>query len=514
MGTGCPQRNREEKTVNKSVRHISALVVLCTAISLFAACGGGENTKGDGTSGRNDATSGGGVTDSSTVDQYADLPDTTYGGKSIRMTSMEYTENGMPTQFDCDADETEKLLAAQYLRNRMIEEKYKVEFEEILLSGSFEQMSDKFNMAISSNTNEYELCQLIQRDAYRFAIQGYVIPSSELKYVDIEKPWYFKKINDALALKGEHFLAYSYECTNMLYQTNCVMFNPRILSENSLEDPYALVKAGTWTTEQFKKMARAAVRDLNNDGVYDPNDVLGSVGDYDNLYSGLIFGAGYKFVESGSDGVPEFTAPGNNALIDFLMNLYDYANEAGTTWDTTDPYTADYTNREDRDFIGDVFQNGHALFYLQSIGVMSKMADMKDSFGVVPLPKNSEQQKDYTSRNMDGWIRVVPQTNDSLDMTSVILEALAIESYNSTYKVYYDTILRSRYSQDDDTREMLDLITRTIDLDLGDTIFQDDIRWNIIPCYAYGGQNIFASRLAAINESANAVIDAYISAAG
>ena len=61
---------------------------------------------------------------------------------------------------------------------------------------------------------------------------------------------------------------------------------------------------------------------------------------------------------------------------------------------------------------------------------------------------------------------------------------------------------------------MLDLITRTIDLDLGDTIFQDDIRWNIIPCYAYGGQNIFASRLAAINESANAVIDAYISAAG
>lgn len=79
------------------------------------------------------------------------------------------------------------------------------------------------------------------------------------------------------------------------------------------------------------------------------------------------------------------------------------------------------------------FTDGTALFLVGSIGNTFNLNDMEDEFRILPSPKASEDQESYHSRVVDGWIYVVPSTNSVLDMTSVILEALAVESANYVY---------------------------------------------------------------------------------
>ena len=65
-------------------------------------------------------------------------------------------------------------------------------------------------------------------------------------------------------------------------------------------------------------------------------------------------------------------------------------------------------------------------------------------------------------------------SNKELDRTSVIMEALAVETKNWVYEPYYELALKSRYTRDDNGRsaEMLDLMLETRTIDLGDTIWQ------------------------------------------
>ena len=92
---------------------------------------------------------------------------------------------------------------------------------------------------------------------------------------------------------------------------------------------------------------------------------------------------------------------------------------------------------------------------------------MEANFGILPLPKYDESQEQYfsTMQYNNATVMCVPQTATNLERTGAVLEAWAAESVDTLTVAYYEITLKGKYSRDDESTAMLDLIfsTRVID---------------------------------------------------
>jgi hypothetical protein len=124
---------------------------------------------------------------------------------------------------------------------------------------------------------------------------------------------------------------------------------------------------------------------------------------------------------------------------------------------------------------GKIFENGNALFMPNSISIVNGegLRNAEIHYGLLPMPKADELQDDYTtSVNVYRYpVFAIPTSNVSkLDVTCYALEAMAYYGKQIVTEEYYDRTLTYKRFQDDDSREMLDLIFRNRTYDLG-TIF-------------------------------------------
>ena len=131
---------------------------------------------------------------------------------------------------------------------------------------------------------------------------------------------------------------------------------------------------------------------------------------------------------------------------------------------------------ESRTFTRKQFEDNLGLFLVAPVDNVPALRAMETDFGIIPFPKYDEAQEKYYSRVVDGWIYCVPSYAPNLERTSVIMEALAVESKNITVPAYMDIALRTKYARDDDSQDMLDIIHANRTMDLGDTFYMDPVR--------------------------------------
>ena len=123
-----------------------------------------------------------------------------------------------------------------------------------------------------------------------------------------------------------------------------------------------------------------------------------------------------------------------------------------------------------------MFANHQSLFLDSTFFVIGKIRGMEADFGIIPYPKLDEAQKQYVSRVEYYFPTIVPINSDSLEITGVMLEALQSESAKTVRPAYYDIALKTKYTRDDESAQMLDLIFSTRVVDMGDTTLCDKIR--------------------------------------
>jgi hypothetical protein len=100
---------------------------------------------------------------------------------------------------------------------------------------------------------------------------------------------------------------------------------------------------------------------------------------------------------------------------------------------------------------------------------------MKEKFGIVPMPKFDEMQKEYHSMLHDQFtVIAVPTTvqDERLDEVSAVLEALSSTAYKVVKPVYYEETLRTKIAQDPQSSMMMELIINSLTTDSG--IFYTD----------------------------------------
>ena len=113
-----------------------------------------------------------------------------------------------------------------------------------------------------------------------------------------------------------------------------------------------------------------------------------------------------------------------------------------------------------------VFSTGRSLFVTGEIKAAQTLRDMTDTFGIIPFPKYDESQEDYiTDLVLQLFYLTIPITNQRLDMTATIVEAMTHDSFTDVVPVYYEQTVEQKGLRNDESIEMLEIMrqTRTVD---------------------------------------------------
>ena len=107
-----------------------------------------------------------------------------------------------------------------------------------------------------------------------------------------------------------------------------------------------------------------------------------------------------------------------------------------------------------------MFRDGRALFLgYNRLGSMEELRDVEFELGILPYPKFDKNQKDYVSSSHDTTeIGVIPVTCQNFENVCAVLEVLNRETAKLVIPAYYETGLKVKYSRDDYSSQMIDII--------------------------------------------------------
>jgi ABC-type glycerol-3-phosphate transport system substrate-binding protein len=105
-----------------------------------------------------------------------------------------------------------------------------------------------------------------------------------------------------------------------------------------------------------------------------------------------------------------------------------------------------------------MFPKGNFLFQAMLVADLTtdEMREFEHEFGVLPLPKYDEEQKEYYTV-VDGGsdILTVLKTAQQTEMIGALVEALSAESYKKLVPVYCEIALEQKGTRDKESVEML-----------------------------------------------------------
>ena len=203
----------------------------------------------------------------------------------------------------------------------------------------------------------------------------------------------------------------------------------------------------------MSQIARDVYIDLNNDGKTDENDQLGYV-TYLTMSSvdPFVYGTDIEFSRRADDGNVELTMMHNEA-ISLAEKLVNFFWQAGSI----SQLASGAENVQ-------IFSRGNTMFLGNAmLATAEDLRGMDKNFGMIPYPKYDEEQEAYRSLVHDGApIGFINGSSENLDIAGAVLEALNAETYRAVTPVWYETALKIKYSRDDASSQMIDLIHDSI----------------------------------------------------
>ncbi len=481
----------------KKHMRVTSVLLLC---GILTACGG-ETAEEETTIAMETSTE----TVAETEFRYTpEVPESDFGGEEFKVLSISYETYPITLGFDFEEDSADVVQAAIFQRNRTIEEAYNVDFSCEYVKEWGDPIPVLKEQALAGD-DDYQLIMMICREAFKAAIEGYVLSYDDIPYVDTTKPWYMQNVNDMMSIGGKTVLAYSDECVNAHLQNCCIFFNKQLVDTYGLESPYTLVRDGDWTQEAFYSMAMAVTTDVDGNGTFEVGDRFGVTSESDFFFPSMWVGSNCNTVEKDENDVPLFTAPGNETLHNIIVTLVGNLKKDGFFLESgnLEPHSGGDGYRLAS---CQYFAEGNALFRVGIVGNVLELRDMEADFGILPLPKYEETEAEYYGRMIDGWLHVPPTSVQNRERLGIVMEALAAESKNMVIPAFFEVALTSKLTRDTDTEEMLDIIFDSISVDLGDTVWFDSVRNKMVPRIMQLKEDT-ASFMASIEKSVNSTIN-------
>lgn len=307
-------------------------------------------------------------------------------------------------------------------------------------------------------------------------VNGMMTELAGLQYMNLGQRWWNRSQVDNYTVNGRLYLAVSdFSLSGQGFA--CILFNRDIwngLEFDGKRDLYDLVEAGGWTAEALETYTRLYGTD-NGDGVYDQQDTYGLVYQ-DQQSTAFLYGYGETIVRADP-------ANGTYSLGLTPMKMNGIAAKLNTLVYQSDNHVfhgACNYGTFGQSEMWNVFRNGRALFMTYDIGALYRyLIETKQDIGYLPIPKYDGEQENYNVLCAAGFV-AIPYLAADTEMSAILLEALAIDSYLNYRPVFIKNILLGRLSEEPRDYQMLEFLHDRKTYDIGYTFDIDGVAVDLL----------------------------------
>ena len=395
---------------------------------------------------------------------------------------------------------------AVFRRNSEIESQYNIVIKETKQVDH----SGVLRNSISAGDDNFDLFYSSFNAITSVAAQGFFHDLLQMPYIDLDAPWWDQNAKESLSVSNMLFF-----CTSDLIllhndSTSALVFNKDLIRDYGMDDPHQLVHDGKWTVDRLYEMSKDISYDINGDGIMDERDMYGFMF-YRDASLSLMHGAGGRIARKDANDLPYLTL-GEELPMAALSKAFDvmYAPSGFNVH-------KELEGRFDAIYLvsHNMFMENRALFYWILLHDIVSFREMDADFGILPIPKLNEQQETFghTVNQYHGNGLSIPITVQNTERTSIILEALTAQSRFTLLPAYYDISLQRKFTRDEASAEMLDIIFSTQVYDLGAIYNFGGYSWEIIAATMTRDRNImtlFERREGTAETDISRMIDGYL----
>jgi len=368
-------------------------------------------------------------------------------------------------EFFAESETGEVVNDAVYKRNRTVEERFNIKLNPVDVMGGWNEQNiylTRVRNSVSAGDDEFQL--LAGYAAYMpvLASQGIVMNLHDLPYVDFDRAWWSTDLKDNLTINEKMFFTTGDLSLSLWEDILAVYFNKKLIADHQIENPYELVRSGKWTIDKLNEICKGVSNDLDGDGEMTPqNDLFGYATDTTNFVDGFFGAFDSPVIKKDENGVP-FHAQNTPKMADITDNLYSFL------WENPGVYANPVSSPGPENIYRYIFLENRTMFLPELLGNAQALRSMDTDFGIIPYPKWNEQQENYLTTSVAYFtLFCVPVTVKDFEMIGVITEALCAESYKKVIPAFYEVALKTKYSRDDESAEMIDTIRNGLTFDFG-----------------------------------------------
>ena len=364
-------------------------------------------------------------------------------------------------EFAAEAENGETINDAIYKRNLYLEEKYNIRIVSVEKEPG-DISNDTRNTSLAGD-DAFSIVSTSMAVAFPLAAIGCLCEIHSIPHINTEKPWWMNAMEQALSINGKIYFLSGDMNIAAFNATSCMFFNKELRRDYALEDPYSLVEEGKWTIDKLSELSKNVSRDVNGDGILDYNDQFGILaGSW--AWAHFFYASDNIMIKKDASDIPyfeAFTEREYNVIAKFIETVNDLNISLNINREKLDVSLMGQTS-------ANIFSDNRGLFNIGFLYDTTPMREMENDFGILPLPKHDESQKDYRSNLHSDWSSstCVPISNGDIDGTGRVLEDMAYQSSLTARPAFYEITLKTKVSRDSESEKMLDIICKNPNIDL------------------------------------------------
>ena len=453
----------------KRVISLIALILLLSFISnIFISCKSS-------TSGNNDKTTTGqnaSVNTSTTTaaddrdEKYiSNLPAADFGGKELKLLINVYGGTAGTDNDICVEESSADIIKdAVYKRNTNMQVKYNFKITPIYREYT-DTLGQLITRDVSAGLRSYDAAFLTMNQTSTIVSSNVLMDLNKVPNINLDKYYWDQSVRKQLSFGDKLFYDVSDISVSSMDQTYLLLYNKKLIEEYNVEPLYPLVFSGKWTLDKFNSIIKDKSHNLTGGDKLGTKDFWGFSAD-DEMYYALFCGSGERLTVKDANNMPVLVTPTErmSKAIEIIGEIMKQNNST---------YNANLFYKDEPDWETNwpsipVFREDRALFFGNYISTMSGFRNMQSDFGVLPVPKLDENQENYNTYAYQlGVVASIPNnlSDEDLSFVGFTLEALSEESRKLLVPAYYDTTLKVKYSRDDESSQILDMVfqNRTFD---------------------------------------------------
>lgn len=432
-----------------------------------------------------------------------DIPDGLPGRDCLGDTFTLFCRGEVKEQYFVGSENGEIVNDAVYARNLAVEERFNIKMDYAVMDGTWANMvafKNAIKSVVQAGDDSYDLiegnCAISD-----LLGNGYFLNWNEMDFVDFSQPWWAQSSQRELNV-GDNLEFVVGDYTLMLWEGLLVIyFNKQLAADLNVENPYDIVMDGKWTVDKLAEISREITQDVNGDGLFDSADLYGLITTTGNCIDNFWISCDMPITVMDEDNFPVFNLPlqidralsVSEKVFNLVTGTGVYAIDEGKLADTLQP----------------MFMSDRGLFFTDFLDSSEVYRTMETDFGIIPYPKYDDRQEKYETFSKTGYgTFAIPSVVSDGEMSAVITTALNAESYKKVVPAYYDVALKTKYSRDDESAGMLDIIRKGFDMDFA-CVCLDYTKWVLLEMryMVQAGSFDMASRIAKLEKQINGNLD-------